>query len=132
MSPLAAPVLLDTSVLVDHLRGHPPAQVALYDLLTADGAVYVSVLSAAEVRRGLRPRQARAWGRLAEQLTWLPVDLGIAEAAGELAAAYRGSHSGIDLVDMILAATAQSLGAALWTRNVRHFPMFTGLQPPYA
>lgn len=128
----AAPVLLDTSVLVDHLRGHPPARAALADVLTADGVVYASVLSAAEIRRGLPPGQARAWGRLAEHLTWLPVDLEIAEAAGQSAAAYRRSHSGIALVDMILAATAQSLGATLWTRNVRHFPMFEGLQPPYA
>ena len=30
-----------------------------------------------------------------------------------------------------MAATAQQLGAALVTTNVRDFPMFKDLQPPY-
>jgi predicted nucleic acid-binding protein len=37
----------------------------------------------------------------------------------------------IALADLIIAATAEELGADLATGNVRHFPMFPELQPPY-
>ena len=33
--------------------------------------------------------------------------------------------------DLVIAATALALGAQLATSNPRHFPMFTGLTPPY-
>lgn len=44
---------------------------------------------------------------------------------------YRRSHAGIGTVDLIIAATALELSAPLATVNVRHFPMFEGLRPPY-
>ncbi len=44
---------------------------------------------------------------------------------------YRRSHSGIGIADYLIAATAEQSGAALVTLNVRHFPMFPGLQPPF-
>ena len=40
-------------------------------------------------------------------------------------------HGGIGTVDLIIAATAELLGAELITTNVRHFPMFGRLRPPY-
>jgi hypothetical protein len=64
-------------------------------------------------------------------LTWVPVDEVIARLAGSLAAAYRRSHSGIDAIDYLIAATATVVGAELLTTNVRHFPMISGLTPPY-
>lgn len=43
----------------------------------------------------------------------------------------RSSHRGIDDVDYLIAATAIVVDADLLTTNVRHFPMFPDLQPPY-
>jgi predicted nucleic acid-binding protein len=40
-------------------------------------------------------------------------------------------HHNIDGFDLAIAATAIRTGARLLTRNVRHFPMFPGLQAPY-
>lgn len=54
-----------------------------------------------------------------------------AVGGGHVANRYRHPPSGIDTVDFVVAATAVGLGADVWTRNVRHFPMFAGLQPPY-
>jgi len=52
--------------------------------------------------------------------------------AGErLANQYLRSHPDVDSVDYVIAATAQHLGAELWTRNLKHFPMFPGLSAPY-
>jgi predicted nucleic acid-binding protein len=55
----------------------------------------------------------------------------VAERAGMLANRYLRSHPGVDPVDYVIAATAQHLGAELWTRNLKHFPMFPGLSAPY-
>jgi predicted nucleic acid-binding protein len=59
------------------------------------------------------------------------VDEIVARRAGELGRRWRGSHSGIGVADLAIAATAEELDAALATRNVKHFPMFDGLRAPY-
>jgi predicted nucleic acid-binding protein len=55
----------------------------------------------------------------------------IAARAGEHLRRYRRSHQGIDLVDYVIAATAELHEATLATLNVRHFPMFEGLGSPW-
>lgn len=64
-------------------------------------------------------------------LEWIPVDTAVAERAGSFALSFRRSHPGIDVADYAIAATAILERAELWTRNVRHFPMFPDLEPPY-
>ena len=60
-----------------------------------------------------------------------PVTDVIAVRAGELLRTYRRSHIGIDIVDYVIAATAESTGADLMTLNVKHFPMFRRLRPAF-
>lgn len=64
-------------------------------------------------------------------MDWLPVSEEVADRAGGLARRYRRSHGSIDVIDYLIAATAQHHEADLWTRNVRHFPMFDALKAPY-
>lgn len=56
----------------------------------------------------------------------------IARRAGDMMRRYRRSHRGIGLGDYLIAATADVKGLQLATLNVRHFPMFEHLQPPFA
>ena len=58
------------------------------------------------------------------------VDEQIARRAGGLGRTYRRSHL-LASADLVIGATAQELSAELATANVRHFPMFEGLEPPY-
>jgi predicted nucleic acid-binding protein len=55
----------------------------------------------------------------------------IAERAGLLARRYLRSHSGVDLVDYLVAATRDEIDVPLWTLNVRLFPMVPRLRAPY-
>ena len=55
----------------------------------------------------------------------------VARVGGELARRYRPSFGGIEDVDYLIAATALILEAELLTTNVKHFPMFDGLEPAY-
>jgi predicted nucleic acid-binding protein len=56
--------------------------------------------------------------------------MSIADLAGHYANKYRRTHH-ISFIDLALAATTTELEAHLATLNVRHFPMFPDLRPPY-
>lgn len=124
-------IVVDTSVLIDHLRGEEAARDAL-GRATADGERLVaSVLTRVEVLAGMRPHEEVATRRLLDSIDWIEVDHDLAERAGMLANRYLRSHPGIDPVDYVIAATVGKLDSRLWTRNVRHFPMFPDLKAPY-
>lgn len=124
-------VLIDTSVLIDHLRGDHAAQRALAEAARQGERLVCSVVTRVEVLAGMWPSEETATRRLLDALDWLPVDEETAERAGLLANRYLRSHPGVDPVDFIIAATADGLDAALWSRNVKHFPMFPDLTAPY-
>lgn len=121
-------VVLDTSVLVDHLRGSEPATEYLVNLDTRPSCSEVTRI---EVLQGLRSSERRAADRLFALIAWVPVDEPVARRAGDLGRRWRRRHSGIGVADLVIAATAEELGAALATRNLKHFPMFKDLRAPY-
>ena len=65
-------------------------------------------------------------------ITWIPVTEAVADRAGALARLHPRADTRFAIADYLIAATAQLLGVALLTRNVRHFPMFPTLRAPYA
>lgn len=121
-------VVLDTTVLIDILRGHGKA---VEYVLGLEEVAVCSEVTRVEVLRGLRSEERRVAERLFHQLRWVSVDEAIARAAGDTGRRLRRSHSGIGIADLIIAATAESLGLPLATTNIRHFPMFKGLRAPY-
>jgi predicted nucleic acid-binding protein len=123
--------LLDTSVAIDHLRGYPPATALLTDLLRREDAVAASELTRFELLAEVRPDEQEDVENLFVAVDWVPVTEEIARCAGEYARSYRRSHSGIGIVDYLIAGTASTLAIDLLTVNVPHFPMFDGLEPPY-
>ena len=122
-------MVLDTSILIAHLRGDERATRLLLEIPTADRVA--SVLARIEVEGGMRSDERRPVASLFAVIRLLPVTDQIARRAGEFLRSYRRSHSGIDLVDYCVAATAELHGARLVTLNVKHFPMFPDLVPPY-
>lgn len=68
---------------------------------------------------------------LIDSLRLVPVTDAIARGAGEHLRKYRRSHPGIDLVDDVIAATAEAHDVELKTLNVRHVPMFPKPKPPF-
>ncbi len=121
--------LFDSSALIAHLRGEPQATSLL--LATATEDRLASVLSRAEIEGGMRSAERARVASLFGVLTLLPVTDPIAGRAGEYLREHRRFHPGIDLVDYLVAATAELHGARLATLNVRHFPMLKGLEPPW-
>lgn len=124
-------ILVDTSVLIDHLRGNQAAREAVEVAVRRGERIVCSVVTRVEVLAGVRPGEEVPTRRLLDQVEWIPVTTVLAEEAGMLANRYLRSHPGVDSVDFIIAATALELNAVLWTRNVKHFPMFPDVAPPY-
>lgn len=120
-------IVLDTSVLIDILRGDEGA-VRFATSVTEVPAC--SEITRVEVIRGLRSTDRRPTERLFAALRWVPVDEAVARRAGEFGRSYRRSH-GLSTPDLVIAATTDVLQAQLATANTRDFPMFRGLRAPY-
>jgi len=118
-------VLLDTTVLIDALRGRPAAQRVLELRATGD-VPWLCAINVEEVHRGLRPGEETAANRLLSALRLAP----LGREEGEQAGAWRRAHAkrGQTLAqsDCLVAAAAASVGAAVATGNPTDFPM-TGL-----
>ena len=124
-------MLVDSDVLIAHLRGVPAARDWLREARRG-GRLSVSAVSIAEVLGGMRSTERSEVRRLLATLRCEDVSRQVAERAGELRRRFRRSHASISTVDYLIAATALERGLRLQTLNVRHFPMFEGLEPPFA
>lgn len=122
--------LIDTSVLIDYLRGRQEAADVL-ERERHEGPLQASEITRLEVLAGMRPREEQQTRKLLSTLRWHPVDTDVAEKAGELGRAWLASHGAIDGADLAIAATTLLLNARLLTLNVRHFPMLPDLRPAY-
>ncbi|MCY4078329.1 MAG: type II toxin-antitoxin system VapC family toxin [Acidobacteria bacterium] len=125
------PILLDTDVLIDFLRGHAEAA----SLVAASSErLMVSSIGVAELYAGVRGGADGAEQAVLESLLSVfrvvPVSASIARLGGLYKRDYGRSH-GVGLADGILAATATAEDAELMTLNVRHYPMFGGIEPAY-
>ena len=126
--------LLDTNILSEIIRPRPDARVVDSLLAQAAGSLYASELTRFELRRGafLRDDPEPLWSRIQEfvlpVVQWLPVNDAISLRAGELSAALRRQGREIGVIDTFLAATAQSRGLVMVTRNLRHFERIDGLK----
>lgn len=121
-------VVVDTSVLVDALRGAVSALEYLGELAARPLA---SEITRVEILQGVRSHERQRTEFLLATVGWVPVDEVVARQAGRLGRSYRRTHTGIGAADLVIAATAVLADLPLATMNVRHFPMFGGLQPPY-
>ncbi len=122
--------LVDTSVLIDYLRGHRGAAEIL-EQERAAAPLHASEMTRLELLAGMRPTEEQGTRSLLSVLVWHPVDDEVVEEAGALGRRWLPSHRNIDGADLAIAATAIRTGSRLLTRNVRHFPMFKDLSAPY-
>ena len=116
-------VLVDSDILIEVSRGRDAEIIARWtDLSGSDVAVLYSAVSAAELWAGARPAEHEALENLFRVLTCIPIDAETGRRAGDYLKRYRKSH-GMELGDALVAAGAVVNGAALWTRNRKHYPM---------
>jgi predicted nucleic acid-binding protein len=117
---------LDSTVLIDYLRGGP-AVGRVAALLDRGDELATTAVNVEEILRGIRPGETPAVQALVAGLIVLPISAPAAWQAGT----WRREHAerGITLwqADCLIAATAAVEGAALITGNPEDFPM-TGIE----
>jgi len=106
--------LLDTDVLVDHLRGH-----RRLDLV--DPTLTISVVTRCELFAGREVDEA-SLRRTLDLLHEVILSQAIAESGGRIRRA-----TGIPVPDALIAATALEHDMIVMTRNRRHFERVPGL-----
>lgn len=114
--------LLDTNVIIWHLRGHARAQRWI-DHLSAGGIPCCCALSVAEVAAGVRAGEEDMTRAFLNALDVIPVSRDIAWAAGSLINEFARRGVTLDFVDATIAATCLIFHLRLATYNAKHFPM---------
>ncbi|HEX7353226.1 MAG TPA: PIN domain-containing protein [Mycobacteriales bacterium] len=117
-----ARILLDSTVLIDALRGRPAAE-RLLGLRRQGDEPWVCAISVEEVWRGSLLGEEAAVSRLFRGLRCAPLDV----AAGRQAGTWRRelARTGVTVhqADCLIAASALGVHARLATGNPADFPM---------
>lgn len=125
---MAGPLIVDTDVLVDFLRGNPRAVTFVE---THASRIVLSAIVVSELYAGVKGEaEQAALDDFVSLFRVVPVDSQIAKAAGLCRRDYGQSH-GVGLADAILVGTAEAEHAELKTLNTKHYPMLGQLRPAY-
>jgi predicted nucleic acid-binding protein len=117
-----ARLLLDTTVLIDALRGRPAADRLRFARRAGDEP-WTCAISVEEVWRGSRPEEETRIRRLLRGLRCVPIGMAEGERAGRWRRDYATRGSTLHQADCLIAAAALSVGSTLVTGNPKDFPM---------
>jgi predicted nucleic acid-binding protein len=116
-------ILLDTSVILDHLNGRGGRTEHLSHLLDQGHLLACCPVNITEVYAGLRPGEEERTRVFLERLEFLPVTAAVAMEAGLLRRDWRQKGHTLSYSDVTIAAVALAHGLPLLTGNRKHFPM---------
>lgn len=114
--------LLDTNLLILHLRRRPQATALLVEW-SETSQLYISVVTRTEILAGMHPHEEERTLLLLNSLPNLPLTITIADQAGRLIYQYARQGVQLSLPDAHIAATALQHNLTLATSNAKHFPM---------
>ena len=121
-------ILVDTDLWIDFFADVDPGARAVERLLD-DRRAALSVISVFELACGAqRPEQIEQIETLVATIEPIALTRNAARRAGEYYLQLRSQGRLIGNQDLMLAATAEELGAAVLTRNRGHFSRIAGLE----
>lgn len=114
--------LLDTTILIDYLRGAPAAD-RVDRLLDSGATACTTAVNIEEIARGLKPSEDSVAAALVAGLLVLPIGAN----EGWMAGRWRRDHAArgrtLSQADCLIAAAAAEADATLATGNPKDFPM---------
>jgi predicted nucleic acid-binding protein len=120
---MMAYVFLDSTFVIDYLRGDPTANSRLARAFEEGEQPMVNEIVACEVRAGLHPADAPAFQALMEPTEFVQPGPESAVRAGEWRSDARARGHTLSLGDALIAAAAEAADATVLTRNVRDFAL---------
>lgn len=121
-------LLLDTTVLIDVLRGQENRRALLAKLIEAGHALATAAINIGEVYAGVRPGEEMLTEALLSNLECFPLTAKIARRAGSLKSEWARKGKTLTLADMIVAATAMEHSSVVMTDNRKDFRLIRGLE----
>jgi tRNA(fMet)-specific endonuclease VapC len=124
-------ILLDTNVVVHYLKGDPAIVVRIHKTSRGElaiPAIVVYELEYGTLRSKLPARRRRELEAGLKQIQHVPFDFAAAMAAANIRVELEQQGSPIGPLDMLIAGTAVSRGAALVTNNAAEFSRVPGLR----
>jgi predicted nucleic acid-binding protein len=118
-----ATILLDTSVIVDHLNGLKGRSEFLVSLVEQGNILGCCSVSITEVSAGLHEAEEAQTKAFFESLQYFPVTAEIAEEAGRLRRDWRRKGQVLPITDVTIAAVAIAYRLPLLTDDWKRFPM---------
>ena len=118
-----ATILLDSSVIFDHLNGRRGRSEFLARLIDQGHILACCSVNVSEVYAGLRAGEEAGTQDFLDSLKWLPVTPAIARQAGWLRRDWRAKGHTLSFTDTTIAALALANESPLLTDNRKHFPM---------
>lgn len=115
--------LLDTTVLIDALRGRAAADRIRRLRGEGDDVPFVCAINAEEILRGTREGEEGAVSRLFDGLRFAPLGRAEGQRAGGWRREYAARGIALSQADCLIAAAAVGVGARLVTGNPKDFPM---------
>lgn len=115
-------LVLDTTVLIDALRGRPAA-ARLRELASRREVLLTTAVNVEEIIRGLPPSEQSAADALFTAVRVLPIRESDARRAGAWRREYAVRGITLHQADCLIGAVATGIGARLATSNTKHFPM---------
>jgi len=110
-------LLFDSTALVDLYRGQAVLRPYLNDLIAGDPRGFISVITEAELWRGLRADEVERHEALLALFNPLPLDSPAARQAGAWMQRYESR--GLGWMDALIVATARQANLTVLTRDLR-------------
>jgi tRNA(fMet)-specific endonuclease VapC len=116
-------ILLDSSVIFDHLNGRYHRTEFLEELMDQGHVFACCPVNFTEVYAGLRRGEEDRTSAFLNSLEFLPITPEIAREAGLLRRDWQRKGQTLSYTDVTIAAVAMSNEIPLLTDNQKHFPM---------
>lgn len=115
-------LFLDTTVLIDALRGYPAAS-RIRQLREGGDIPFICAINVEELWRGVLPDESRAVEGLVSGLRVVPLGAQEGRRAGAWRQKFAARGVTLHQADCLIAAAATTVGAVLATGNPSDFPM---------
>jgi len=130
-------VLVDSSVLIDVLRGREGRGDLLERLVARGSLLCACDITLAEIYAGMLESERSRTEELLGSLFYLPSEPAVAKQAGLLRRDWSAKGHTLTLADTFISALCIQHGVVLLTDNRKHFPMkelvvWTPADAPYA
>ena len=118
-----AKYLLDTTLLIEHLRGKRPAVNFITELMRQGHRLCVCCVNIAELYSGLSLEQGAQAKLLIDALDYCDSTPDAALQAGIYRYEFARRGISLSVTDTLVAAIAKANDAIIVTANIRHYPM---------